>query len=395
MIGLKFLSALASAYLLASASLVSAGILTGVQISVENFDSPGHLSATQPSPSTAFLTPSATFTIATLVNPYSIYVTEDGQLSITLPPFSQLPFYEGAELVFGSFADPSTTIFFNKLTFFGDVTQTASDGGLPNLQAALANQPKVTITNGELFIDFQLNTPVPFGVTYDYSITTTNHHPVIGDPQFSGFVGQSYQIHGVSGDVYNVISTPSFQFNALFTYLESGKCRKGTTCFSHPGNYFGEVGLLFKDKTGVVSRLRAVAGAVDSGMQLMLNDKPVAISAEPVQIGDSSLVFDNAFEMTITTPEFSIRFTNSDMFLNQDVSINAPLLRQIQNFKHAVKSAIPVAELIPTLPHGLLGQTWENKTYPNRWKYIEGQLFNYALADGIFGTTFSYNRFAQ
>jgi len=105
--------------------------------------------------------------------------------------------------------------------------------------------------------------------------------------------------------------------------------------FSHPGNYFGEVGLLFKDKTGVVSRLRAVAGAVDSGMQLMLNDKPVAISAEPVQIGDSSLVFDNAFEMTITTPEFSIRFTNSDMFLNQDVSINAPLLRQIQNFKHA------------------------------------------------------------
>lgn len=37
---------------------------------------------------------------------------------------------------------------------------------------------------------------------------------VVGDPQFTGLRGQQFQIHGVAGEVYNVIS--SSQFNCQF-----------------------------------------------------------------------------------------------------------------------------------------------------------------------------------
>jgi len=216
-----------------------------------------------------------------------------------------------------------------------------------------------------------------------------------GDPQFTGFVGQSYQIHGVSNTVYNIISTPSFQVNALFTYLESGKCRKGTQCFAHPGNYFGEMGFLLADEAGAVSRLHVIAGPVDVGMRVLLNDNDVSTSS-PLQLGGSTISVVSPFQLDIITPEFTLRLSNSDNFLNEDVSINVPLLTQIQQYKRSVKSnsnSTDSASLLRTLPHGLLGQTWQSKTYPNRWRYIEGSLFDYVSSD-IFGTSFHYNRFA-
>ena len=47
---------------------------------------------------------------------------------------------------------------------------------------------------------------------------------VLGDPQFRGFLGQSYQVHGMSGGVYSVISAPSLQLNARFVFLAAGGC---------------------------------------------------------------------------------------------------------------------------------------------------------------------------
>ena len=46
---------------------------------------------------------------------------------------------------------------------------------------------------------------------------------VVGDPQFSGFQGQSFQFHGLADEHFNLISTPSLQLNAHFVYLSSGK----------------------------------------------------------------------------------------------------------------------------------------------------------------------------
>jgi len=211
-----------------------------------------------------------------------------------------------------------------------------------------------------------------------------------GDPQFWGFLGQSYQVHGVSGTVYNVISTPSLQLNALFTFLTEGRCRKGTLCFGHPGNYFGEVGLMLKDDSQTESNLRVIAGPVDVGLQVLVNGTALSLSSSSVSIGSTSVMFTDPFEVSIITPEFSFRMVNSDMFLNEDVSINEPLMNQILSFKRAAKSG---TANVDALPHGLLGQSWQSKTYANRWKYIEGSLFDYAVADGVFGTQFKYNRF--
>jgi hypothetical protein len=218
---------------------------------------------------------------------------------------------------------------------------------------------------------------------------------VNGDPQFTGFLGQSYQVHGVSGQSYNVLSTPKFQYNALFSYLDSGRCRAGTMCFSHPGNYFGQVGFLLRSAAGQVSRLQVIAGAVDAGLQVLLNDQPLAVSSTPVVVGETTLVFSSAFDFYVTSPEFSMKLSNSDMFINQDVTINSDLLSAIQNYKQLTKSGQTesAAAQLAALPHGLLGQTWQYKTYDNRWKYIEGSLFEYSLADGVMGVDFKYNRF--
>jgi len=218
---------------------------------------------------------------------------------------------------------------------------------------------------------------------------------ICGDPQFNGFLGQSYQVHGVAGQTYNVLSTPHFQYNALFSYLDQGKCRKGTMCFSHPGNYFGQVGLLVRDEQNDIARVKIISGPVDAGMTVFLNDKPLTVSASSISLGDSIITFSTPFEVVIHSPEFSMKLSNSDMFINQDISINNSLLSQIQRFKQASKSgnSTTAEELESVLPHGLLGQTWQYKTYSNRWKFIEGTLFEYATADGVLGVDFKYNRF--
>jgi len=210
-----------------------------------------------------------------------------------------------------------------------------------------------------------------------------------GDPQFSGFLGQSYQIHGVSGSYYNIISTPALQLNALFTFLTEGACRKGTTCFAHAGNYFGEIGLSLKNGDKV-DYVHIVAGPVAQGLKVLINNVELAVSSTPIVIGQSTITLADSFDAIVETPEFSFRFQNSDMFLNEDVTLNRPLLEKVMEFKRAVKAGSNATEA--ELPHGLLGQTWQRKTYSNRFKHIQGQLFDYTV-DGIFGTEFQHNRF--
>ena len=42
---------------------------------------------------------------------------------------------------------------------------------------------------------------------------------VVGDPQFAGLRGQDYQVHGIDGGVYNVISSSLMQLNSKFVFL--------------------------------------------------------------------------------------------------------------------------------------------------------------------------------
>jgi len=194
--------------------------------------------------------------------------------------------------------------------------------------------------------------------------------------------------------VYNVLSTPNFQYNALFSYLESGKARKGTQAFSHPGNYFGAVGVQIKDATGAQNNIEIVAGAVDAGLTMVINNQTVVPSAHEYTIGAYTVSIPNQFEVLLESEEYNVRIQNSDMFLNQDVSIGSGLMSQIAAYKKAMKNGDANAEeLKAALPHGILGQSWNTATYANRWKHIEGQLFDYQVSDGLLGEEFKYNKF--
>jgi hypothetical protein len=262
-------------------------------------------------------------------------------------------------------------------------------------------------TAGHWDLAFQITTPaanggscpnegvVNFAAGSSCVGTLTPCGRVNGDPQFTGFMGQSYQVHGTSDQVYNILSTPQFQYNALFTFLESGRARKGTAAFSHPGNYFGAVGVQIKDDTGLLNTLLITSGPFDVGLTLIVNNAIRGPSSEGFSIGAYFLTLSNQFEVLMESDEFSIRVQNSDNFLNQDISIGTGLEAKIAMYKRAVKSGeeSKASELKSLLPHGVLGQTWNTVTYNNRWRHIEGHLFDYTLSDGLMGKEFKYNRF--
>jgi len=216
-----------------------------------------------------------------------------------------------------------------------------------------------------------------------------------GDPQFLGFNSQNFQVHGTSDTVYNVLSTPHLQYNAFFRYLESGRCRKGTACFSHPGNYFGSVGMKVRDESLKVNDIVVEAGSVLDGLRLVYNNATIPVSDSMISFGSYTIQHPNQFEVVLESDEFNIKVSNSDMFLNQEVSIGSGLLSRIAEYKKAIKSGNDARanEIIETLPHGILGQTWNTATYNNRWKHIQGQLYDYVINDGILGTEFKYNKF--
>jgi len=151
--------------------------------------------------------------------------------------------------------------------------------------------------------------------------------------------------------------------------------------------------MIFSSANGPVSVL-VESGSVETGMTVSVNGSALAVGAS-VNAGIYTISIPSVFEAVIESEEFSIRIQNSDLFLNQEVSIGSGLMKHISAYKSTIKSGdvAAAAELLAKLPHGILGQTWSGKTYNNRWKYIEGQLFDYQVNDGVMGTDFKYNRF--
>jgi len=216
---------------------------------------------------------------------------------------------------------------------------------------------------------------------YKYTFTCSCYTPpqggrVIGDPQFVGLRGQNYQVHGVSGEIYNIVSDPAFQLNARFVFLEQGRCpvingKKAKGCWSHPGSYLGEIGL----KTQAGDKVRIVSGSYEDGFAA------VEYNGKPVQMGDTVLFSDNigsvsynsTFVVTLAVDGWIFTYENSDFYVNQQIS--SPPVDQLKS-------------------HGLLGQTWRTKTYPNAIKYIQGEVDDYVIREQeLFGDNFVYNMF--
>jgi len=175
-----------------------------------------------------------------------------------------------------------------------------------------------------------------------------------GDPQFIGLQGQDYQVHGRPDTLFNLISyqAKGFALNSEFVYLAQGKCDyNNTVCWSHPGTYFGKIGVLLDNSVRVLVN----SGAHKQGLTVYINDKRSPASDNAMMIGNNVIHVLDYDRVEIRTPDFFITLVNSDMFLNMDVSLLDKELLQ-HGRSHKVQET-------KDAPNGLLGQTWQLKEY--------------------------------
>jgi len=110
-------------------------------------------------------------------------------------------------------------------------------------------------------------------------IPAVNNPGAVGDPQFHGLLGQSYQIHGIDGGIYSIVSEACLQMNASFDFLSSGECPiyseasiMPSNCWSHPGSYFGLLSFI----TNHGDQIMIQAGEGKEGFhEIMINNKSI------------------------------------------------------------------------------------------------------------------------
>ena len=212
---------------------------------------------------------------------------------------------------------------------------------------------------------------------------------VVGDPQFTGLRGQSFQVHGVDGGVYALISDFSWHLNTRFAFLDGPRrCptmpstgHPSAACWTHPGSYLSHIALA----TIGGSRLLIVAGDAASGFaSVSLDGQSVIADVTSTTLNftgsqnlTGSLVIDNMYELTVTAGHWRLVIENVDGFVN---------LRHV---------SVTPASWSKLSAHGLLGQTWQSKTYASPLKVIEGEVDDYIIQDNdLFSASFLYNRFA-
>ena len=211
---------------------------------------------------------------------------------------------------------------------------------------------------------------------------------VVGDPQFVGLLGQSYQVHGIDGAVYNLISDKQVQVNARFTFLDHGECLRGTdgsplfTCWSHPGSYLSELAV----RTAAGDSVVVVAGAAEHGfVSVTVNGVTMSVGemtslhrAVP-NLDALSISYSGVRSVTIANAGlYTLVVENSDGFVN--------LLRL------EVTSVRELRETVQS--HGLLGQTWRRHHNGKDVRAVEGYVDDYVVSDGgMLGCDFVYKKF--
>jgi len=212
----------------------------------------------------------------------------------------------------------------------------------------------------------------PFSIQLAQTCVTIN-----GDPQFRGFRGQSYQVHGMDGVHYNLITSELTQVNTKFSFLNEGQCPiingiPAINCWSHPGSYMGALGIQ-QIVDGVNQQLMIEAGVAEQGFaSVMFNDAQVKMG-DSSAIGSFSFNYSSSHSILVETGNFTLMVDNSDGFVNQAVKVNIPLSKLTS--------------------HGLLGQTHSFKVYPGQFKYIEADVDDYAVS-GLFENDFVFNQFS-
>ena len=239
------------------------------------------------------------------------------------------------------------------------------------------------------------------------ALASNNTDPIsgaVGDPQFTGLRGQRYQVHGVSGSVYNVITDTALQVNARFDFLAAGTRPDpaiiNTQGWTHPGTYIGAMSFQVKRTTTLNSSTVDVVVVKAGGHR----EGFASVSVNGVELtsphrwqpqgegegegeGEGLVVeYSGSHVVEVQTAQFRFRLVNSDAFINHEVALRVPM-RELRC-------------------HGLLGQTWRDKVYATPLRYVEGSVDDYAVrltaeqeeqerGEGVslLANDFVYNRF--
>ena len=217
---------------------------------------------------------------------------------------------------------------------------------------------------------------------------------VSGDPQFVGLLGQSFQVHGIDGAVYSLITSAAFQLNARFTFLGPSPARKcpvmpstgevGRACWTHAGSYLTEVGLRAKGVEGEgegegEEMVRLVGGGAEEGFSVVeVAGRGGKLGRVGVgeEVGSVRVV--SSHEVVLSVGRWVVEVESVDGFVNvRSVTVKGGDLQGLES-------------------HGLLGQTWRRASGAGAVKEIEGEVDDYVLAeDDVFGSSFLYNRYTS
>jgi len=266
------------------------------------------------------------------------------------------------------------------------------------LTASSASTQVVNAFSVQLY-DLNQN-PAPDTSSYSFQIIRAAPILIVGDPQIVGIQGQDFQVHGMPDTVFNLVTSPSLQVNALFVYLSEGECVDNfTACFAHPGTYVSQEGIAIGDV-----RIKVTAGSVKHGLHLSINDKKVNMhtAASILLSSYSSSLSDPSYNVrveskrrvVVSTPWLQLVLSNSDHFLNQELELVDESIKLAGSKRYVLKPGQRYpTEAANIQLHGLQGQTWKNAEYPSGLEY-EGSIIDYQVADNhLFGTDFVFNLF--
>ena len=136
-------------------------------------------------------------------------------------------------------------------------------------------------------------------------------------------------MHGVSNRVYSLLSTRSFQLNALFTFLQQSdkqtqvhltpRLRAGHAWFSHPGNYLTDFVFLLPFRTTVFVHCSSFV----HGMSVYLNHSKVEMAPSTKMVlakGDRTmatlLTFRDKHALIIRDAAVTVTIVNANGFCN-------------------------------------------------------------------------------
>ena len=186
----------------------------------------------------------------------------------------------------------------------------------------------------------------------------------------------------MDGAVYALVSSPSTQVNARFTFLSHGRCpepaRVATACWTHPGSYLSAVSVMERVPGSGVQRLRVEAGDAATGFaSVTLNGAALDLSeSAEVVVGHFRLQLQSSHRLAVRTQQLSFVLDNSDGFINQQVTATGDM---------AALRAM----------HGLLGQTASGRLHKGgRLEHVEGDVDDYVVS-GLFAHDFAYDQFVE